>query len=130
MPLTLASRLWRANSLPLSKVIEPLSSGGKRMKTAMRVAAVSAVLLPASLAARVSREARSCRTGTGWVRRQNMKSASQSPSFSRPMTASGRSWIERRSVIVVFVSRRLRRPLRALLRGSSFQSFSTFCRAQ
>jgi hypothetical protein len=27
MPLTLASKPWRANSLPLSKVIEPLSSG-------------------------------------------------------------------------------------------------------
>ena len=66
MPLTLASRPWRANSLPrrgllasvlagmeplaswrgLSKVIEPLSLGTSRLKMAMSVAAVSAALLP------------------------------------------------------------------------------------
>jgi hypothetical protein len=66
MPLALASRAWRANSLPrrgllasvlagmeplacwrgLSKVIEPLSSGTSRLKMAMSVAAVSAALLP------------------------------------------------------------------------------------
>ena len=69
MPLTLASRPWRANSLPrrgllasvlsgmeplafwrgLSKVIELLSSGASRLKRAINVAAISAALLPASL---------------------------------------------------------------------------------
>jgi hypothetical protein len=117
---------WRG----LSKVIELFSSGASRLKMAMSIAAVSAALLPARLAASVSREVRSCSTRTGWVRRQNIRSASQSPSFSRSWTTSGRSWIERRSVIVLLVSRRLRRPRLALPRGSSFQSFSTFCRAR
>ena len=94
------------------------------------VGIVDAALLPASLAARVSRETRSCSTRTGRVRRQNIRSASRSPIFSRLWTASGRSWIERRSVIVRVVSRRLRRPQRALPRGSSCHGFSAFCRGR
>ena len=92
------------------------------------VGIVDAALLPASLAARVSRETRSCSTRTGRVRRQNIRSASRSPIFSRLWTASGRSWIERRSVILRVVSRCLRRPQRALPRGSSCHGFSAFCR--
>ena len=69
MPLTLANRPWRASSLPrrgllasvlsgmeplacwrgLSKVIELFSSGARRMKIAMSVAAVSAATLAGEL---------------------------------------------------------------------------------
>ena len=160
MPLTLASRPWRAKSLPrrgllasvlpgleplaswrdLSKVIERLSSSASRLKMAINVAAVSPALLPASLPGIMGRQ-RQLRGAL--VKHQDRLGAPAKHEVGLPIAELPAthdpfgSLVDRhlvcriwRSLIVPLVSRRLRRPRLALPRGSSFQSLSAFCRAR
>src|ERR1700726_2179960 len=60
---------------------------------------VSAALFPVSRAARVTRDFRSCKTSTGRVRLQMMRSPSQWPASPRPSMVFGRSWIDARSLM-------------------------------
>jgi hypothetical protein len=99
MAQALASRPCRAKAVSLSKVIEARSRGSSRRKPAIITATVSAADLPASLAASTNRVLRSLSTSTGRVRLQISRSPSQWRASPRSATASGRSWIERRSAI-------------------------------
>src|SRR6516165_8236215 len=56
-----------AKALSLSKVIDLRSAGSIRANTASMTEMVSAAVFPASLAASVTRDLRSCRTSTGRV---------------------------------------------------------------
>src|SRR5476649_2058456 len=71
-----------------------------RPNTASIAEMVSAAVFPVSRAARVTRDLRSCKTSTGRVHLQMMRSPSQWPASPRLSMIFGRSWIERRSLMV------------------------------
>ena len=61
---------------------------------------VSAAVFPVSRAASVTRDLRSCKTSTGRVHLQMMRSPSQWPASPRLSMVLGRSWIDARSLMV------------------------------
>src|SRR5208282_6011495 len=71
-----------------------------RPNTASIAEMVSAAVLPASRAASVTRDLRSCKTRTGRVHLQMMRSPSQWPASPRLSMVFGRSWIDARSLMV------------------------------
>ena len=100
MAQALASKPCRAKAVLLSKVMDARRRGSSRRKIAIMTATVSAADLPARRAASTNRVLRSLSTSTGRVRLQISRSPSQCPASGRPWTASGRSWMERRSAMV------------------------------
>src|SRR5271166_238168 len=71
-----------------------------RPNTASIAEMVSAAVFPVSRAASVTRDLRSCKTSTGRVHLQMMRSPSQWPASPRLSMVLGRSWIEARSLMV------------------------------
>src|SRR5271167_1979311 len=65
-----------------------------RPNTASIAEMVSAAVFPVSRAASVTRDLRSCRTSTGRVHLQMMRSPSQWPASPRFSMVFGRSWID------------------------------------
>ena len=76
-----------------------LSDSAERRRVGGRC--VSAALFPVSRAAGVTRDFRSCKTSTGRVRLQMMRSPSQWPASPRPSMVFGRSWIDARRPLYV-----------------------------
>src|SRR5580700_5304412 len=70
-----------------------------RPNTASIAEMVSAALFPVSRAASVTRDFRSCKTSTGRVHLQMMRSPSQWPASPRLSMVFGRSWIDARSLM-------------------------------